>query len=69
MRKLDSLILKSDPAKQAKTQSFWTWNTEMVINLLPEHSCQTLTSPHTFFISQKTSGMQLFFPSSILHVA
>lgn len=59
MRNLVSLILKSDPAKQEKIQSLWTWNTEMVINLLSKHSCQTLTSPHTFFISQKTSGMQL----------
>lgn len=59
MRKLIILILNSDPAKQGKTQSLWTWNTEMVINLFSEHFCQTLTSPHTFFITQKTSGVQL----------
>lgn len=31
----------------------------MVINPFSEYFFQTLTSPHTFFITQKTSGMQL----------
>lgn len=34
---------------------------EVMINLLPVHSCQMLTSPLTLFSSQKPSGLQFFF--------